>query len=245
MLAMTLIFRAASISDLGLRRANNEDVGYASGRLLVVADGMGGLPAGEVASGIVVRALVAMEDKPGNDEPLTLLREALESANQEIRAAVDVDPARDGMGTTVTALLLVSDGIAMVHAGDSRCYRMRDGRLRQLTRDDTLVQALVEEGVLTPAEAREHPKRSVVTQALQGRSVTVTGAMLVARRDDRYLLCSDGLSDVVDDESLLRTMRTIPEPHGCAEHLVKLAVQAGAPDNVTVIIADVKGPHQM
>jgi PPM family protein phosphatase len=241
MLPMTLIFRHAIISDLGLRRVNNEDVAYASGRLLVVADGMGGLPAGEVASDIVVRALAAVEDVPGGDEPLTMLRGALESANREIRAAVDVDPARDGMGTTVTALLLTADGIALVHAGDSRCYRMREGRMHQMTRDDTLVQALVDEGVLTAAEAREHPKRSVVTQALQGRSVTVTGAMLAARRDDRYLVCSDGLSDIVDDESIQLAMRTNPEPHGCAEHLVKLAVQAGAPDNVTVIVADVKG----
>jgi protein phosphatase len=240
MLAMTPIFRHAALSDLGLRRANNEDVAYATGRLLVVADGMGGLPAGEVASDLVVRALVtAVDDASAGDDPLSLLGAALETANRQIREAVEADPATDGMGTTVTALLLSGDRIALVHAGDSRCYRLRDGLFQQVTRDDTLVQALVDQGRLTAKEAREHPKRSVVTQALQGRSVTLTGAMLAARLGDRYLLCSDGLSDVVDSENIERTLRSYPKPHDCTESLVKQAVQAGAPDNVTVIVADI------
>jgi protein phosphatase len=237
---MTLIFRHAALSDVGLRRTNNEDVAYATERLLVVADGMGGLPAGEVASEIVMRALVAaVDDAAAGDDPLSLLGAALEAANREIRDAVEADPATEGMGTTVTALLLDGDRIALVHAGDSRCYRLRDGRFQQITRDDTLVQALVDQGRLTASAARHHPKRSVVTQALQGRSVTLTGAMLAARHDDRYLLCSDGLSDVVDNEIIEATLRAYQKPADCAEDLVKQVMQGGAPDNVTVIVADI------
>jgi PPM family protein phosphatase len=236
---MGLSFRAATISDVGLGRTNNEDAAYASRRLLVIADGMGGAPAGEVASEVALRAITAIDDLPDSRDTMSLLRKAVERANEQILEAVLADRARKGMGTTVTALLLQRGRLALVHVGDSRCYLLRDGSLHQLTRDDTMVQALVDEGVLTAEEARRHPQRSLVTEVLQGGPVTLTCSRLTPREGDRFLLCSDGLSDVVTHDSIAAAMLSYPKPAQCAETLVKLAVQAGAPDNVTVIVADV------
>jgi len=240
---MSLIFRPAAISDVGLRRANNEDAAHASRRLLAVADGIGGLPAGEVASDLVIQALIEVDrDAPADLAPkraLTTLQKTVSAANRQIKKLAAADPAREGMGTTLSALLLAGDQAALVHVGDSRAYLLRSGTLTQLTRDDTLVQALVDAGELTPAEARRHPQRSLVMRALQGADVPVAGSLLPVRRGDRYLVCSDGLSDFVADDDIAPAL-LYPEPNTCAERLVKLAVQAGAPDNVTVVVADVE-----
>jgi serine/threonine protein phosphatase PrpC len=232
---MTLILRAAAATDLGLVRANNEDAAFAGQRLVAIADGIGGMPAGELASAAVIRAVAVLEDNPA-DQPA--LRAAIEAANEEIGEAGRIDPVRDGMGTTVTALLLSGAELVLLHIGDSRGYRLRDRELVRITRDDTFVQELVDQGVLSVAEARVHPLRSVVTRAVQGRPLELSLTVLEPRAGDRYLLCSDGLSDVVDDDAIARTLAAHPDRDRCAKELVELALAAGGPDNITVIVAD-------
>jgi serine/threonine protein phosphatase PrpC len=235
---MTLILNAAAASDPGLVRSNNEDVAYAGERLIAVADGIGGQPAGEVASEITIASLVPLDRLPAGEDPLTALPEAVSTANRRIREVAEAQPASGGMGTTVTAVLLTGDQLAIVHAGDSRAYLLRDNALRQLTRDDTYVQELVDRGTLSPDDARRHPRRSLVTRAVQGGDVPPDTWAITGEPGDRLLLCSDGLSDVVDDPALARTLAGFSDRGQCAEQLIKLAHQAGAPDNVTVVIAD-------
>ncbi|GAB1691279.1 PP2C family protein-serine/threonine phosphatase [Krasilnikovia sp. M28-CT-15] len=237
---MTLVLRAVTATDQGLVRDNNEDAAFVGARLLVVADGMGGLPAGELASDILVRTLATVDAMPDSGEPLQDLITALGTANERIEAAVADDGARDGMGTTVTALMLTGDAMAAMNVGDSRCYLSRDGQLTQLTRDDTYVQALVDSGVLTPADARRHPQRALVTQAVQGGPLRPAGRMVPVQPGDRFLLCSDGLSDYVADEVIAETLRQHPDRQECAAELIARTLEAGAPDNVTVIVADVE-----
>ena len=236
---MTLVLRAVAATDQGLVRSNNEDALFVGSRLLVVADGMGGLPAGELASEILIGALAAVDEKPDTGEPLQDLIAALGTANERIEAAVADDDARDGMGTTVTALLMAGDRVAALNVGDSRCYLVRAGELTQLTRDDTYVQALVDQGVLTPDDARRHPQRALVTQAVQGGPFRPAGRMVPVEVGDRFLLCSDGLSDYVEDAVIADTLRDNPDRKTCAAELVNRTLEAGAPDNVTVIVADV------
>jgi serine/threonine protein phosphatase PrpC len=237
---MTFAVRAAAATDQGLGRSNNEDAVFVGTRLFVVADGMGGLPAGELASDILVRALAVVDDMPDTGEPLQDLLAALRTANERIEAAVADDGARDGMGTTVTALVLSGDSVAALNVGDSRCYLVRDGEMTQLTRDDTYVQALVDQGVLTPDDARRHPQRALVTQAVQGGAFQPTGRMVPIRTGDRFLLCSDGLTDYVTDEVIGETLRTRADRETCAAELIRRTLDAGAPDNVSVIVCDVE-----
>ncbi|MGC1213882.1 MAG: PP2C family serine/threonine-protein phosphatase [Micromonospora sp.] len=235
---MTLILRSAILNDVGLVRTNNEDSALAGDRLVAVADGMGGLPAGEVASEIVIRILDELAPPTAPDEAADALRAVVSTANQRIRAAITVDPARDGMGTTLTAALLAGDTLVLAQVGDSRCYLLRDGELTQLTRDDTFVQALVDQGALSPDQARHHPQRSLVTRAVQGSDVPPAIGMLAVLPGDRLLLCSDGLSDYVEDTAIVSALATYGDRQLCGEQLVKLAHQAGAPDNVTVVVSD-------
>ncbi len=240
---MTLTLRTVSASDPGLARPNNEDSAHAGGRLLAVADGVGGMPAGELASQIMIRALAPLESEAGAagsaTESIRALRAAVEEANRQILEACRADPAAEGMGTTVTALLLAGDEFALLHVGDSRAYRCRDGELHQITRDDTFVQSLVDQGLLTLEEARRHPQRSLITRAVQGQHTAPTTQTLAIQPGDRYLLCSDGLSDVVSDEMIGQALRQYAEPRDCVEQLIKLALQAGGPDNITAVLADV------
>ena len=236
---MRLMLRAEEATDIGLVRTNNEDKAYAGRRLIALADGIGGMPSGELASEIVVGALAPLDETPVETDALSALREALESANRQILEAGESDNSHDGMGTTVTALLLSGAEIALVHVGDSRCYFQRDGEMTQLTKDDTFVQTLVDQGLLTADEARTHPRRSIVTQALQGLSYEATCSVHAVRSGDRFLLCSDGLTDVVVDEAIGQALRSYPDQRECADQLVKMALDAGASDNVTVVVADV------
>jgi protein phosphatase len=143
------------------------------------------------------------------------------------------------MGTTVTAIMLAGDRMAALNVGDSRCYLVRDGELTQLTRDDTYVQALVDQGVLTPDDARRHPQRALVTQAVQGGPYRPAGRMVPVRVGDRFLLCSDGLSDYVEDRVIAETLLANPDRKTAAAELVHRTLENGAPDNVTVIVADI------
>lgn len=237
---MSVILRAVAVSDRGKARENNEDAVHAGPNLVAVADGVGGGPSGEVASAIVIRTLAALDSGSRPAAPGEALRAAVEAADQGIRAAIESDPRLDGMGTTLTAMLADGDGLDLVHVGDSRAYAWRDGALTQLTRDDTYVQGLVDKGVISPAEARAHPQRALVTQAVHGAGVTPAYLAVKPQQGDRYLLCSDGLSDYVDDEAIARTLQDQRDLTQCAHQLVQLALAAGAPDNVSVILADVE-----
>jgi serine/threonine protein phosphatase PrpC len=235
---MSLTLRAVMATDPGKIRSNNEDTAYAGVRLVVVADGMGGLPAGELASDIVVAGLRPLDTTDSDVDALELLRDAVYAANDEIKVQADADPERYGMGTTCTAMMLNGDHMSVVHVGDSRGYRLREGKLEQITRDDTYVQLLVDLGEIDVSEARDHPQRSLVTQALQGGAYEPHVFDLDAVPGDRLLLCSDGLSDVITDESIRDVLTTHEDLEEAAARLVELTLRAGAPDNVTVVLAD-------
>lgn len=227
-------------SDIGPVRANNEDAAFATPRLAAIADGVGGAAAGEVASRAAINALVAL-DKRRLDRPLPeALGAAVAAGNASIGFISSCRPQTAGMSTTLTAVALGDDGYAVANVGDSRAYLLREGALRQVTRDDSLVQRLLDSGALTPEEARRHPQRSLVVEALDGDPERTAPAVatLAARPGDRLLLCSDGLSDSVDDDAIAGTLR-IRDRDACAEALVALALEAGARDNVSVVVADV------
>lgn len=235
---MTLVLRYAARSDRGLVRANNEDSVYAGARLLALADGMGGHAAGEVASQLVIAALAHLDDDEPGGDLLAKLDTAVRAGNEAIAAQVEAEPELEGMGTTLTAILFAGDRIGLVHIGDSRGYLLREGELTQITKDDTFVQTLVDEGRITREEAHSHPQRSLIMRALTGHEVEPTLTMREARAGDRYLLCSDGLSDPVSDETILEALQ-IPDVAEAAYRLIELALRGGGPDNVTVVVADV------
>jgi serine/threonine protein phosphatase PrpC len=237
--AMTLHLRWAARTDRGLVRSGNQDCMYAGARLLAVADGMGGMAAGDVASRIVIEALSPLDTQVDDDHQMEALHKALETANGRIAETVAGDAALQGMGTTLTVVHFNGSQAALAHVGDSRAYLLRDGTLNQLTKDDTYVQMLVDQGVIQPEEANSHPRRAVVTQALQGEPVTPAYLVVPPRAGDRWLLCSDGLTTVVSAGSIADTMREHPDAQACAERLLDLALRGGGPDNITVIIADV------
>jgi protein phosphatase len=232
-----ITLRYAAASDRGLVRSNNEDCLYAGSRLVAVADGVGGQAAGEVASELAIAALAPLDDQHAPD-PVVALRGAIETANRYIAAAAEADPALSGMATTVTALLVSGSSIALAHAGDSRAYRLRDGEVEQITRDDTYVQGLVDQGCITPEEASTHPQRSLVTRVLQGSPMEATYLRPDVMPGDRYLLCTDGLPDAAPAGAIAATLAQEPEPEQCAAALVQLALAGGGPDNVTVVVAD-------
>jgi PPM family protein phosphatase len=235
---VTLVLRYAARSDRGLVRANNEDSVYAGARLLALADGMGGHAAGEVASQLVIAALAHLDDDEPGGDLLSKLDDAVREGNSAIAAHVEADPELEGMGTTLTAILFAGNRLGLVHIGDSRGYLLRDGELTQITKDDTFVQTLVDEGRITPEEAHSHPQRSLIMRALTGHEVEPTLIMREARAGDRYLLCSDGLSDPVSQETILEALQ-IPDVAESADRLIELALRGGGPDNVTVVVADV------
>jgi protein phosphatase len=233
-----LVLRYAARSDVGLVRSNNEDSVYAGARLLALADGMGGHAAGEVASQLVIAALAHLDDDEPGGDLLAKLDGAIRSGNSAIAAQVEMEPDLEGMGTTLTAILFAGNRLGLAHIGDSRGYLLRDGELTQITKDDTFVQTLVDEGRITREEAHSHPQRSLIMRALTGHEVEPTLTMREVRTGDRYLLCSDGLSDPVSDETILDALQ-IPDVTDSADRLIELALRGGGPDNVTVVVADV------
>lgn len=237
---MATALRFAARSDVGLLRDGNEDSGYAGPRLLAVADGVGGHVAGEVASSLAIATLAALdEDTPGPDL-LSSLRLAVAAADSQIGDMIGGDPALEGMGTTLTALLRTGSRLAVVHVGDSRSYLLRDGALEQITHDHTFVQSLVDEGRITREEAGSHPQRNLITRALSGHGgVDPDVSIREARPGDRYLVCSDGLSGVVSDDTIHEVLTEALDPEAACEALVSYALRAGGPDNVTVVVADV------
>ena len=236
---MTLTLRFAARSDRGLIREGNQDSVYAGPRLLAVADGMGGMAAGDIASNLTIAAMAPLDEDVPGDALVDALRSAVELANQNLRDAVDANPSLEGMGTTLTGMLFSGTKFGMVHVGDSRAYLLRDGEFIQVTKDDTYVQMLIDEGRITEEEASVHPQRSLLIRALQGSDVDPQYSVRPAVVGDRYLICSDGLSGPVSDDSIAATMREYVDPEQCAERLIQLALRGGGPDNITVIIADV------
>ena len=238
---MDIALRFAARSDVGLVRSVNQDSGYAGPHLLVVADGMGGHAAGDVASSIAIGEMVSLDgESHGADDALDLLAEALHSANIELQQAMQNQPELQGMGTTVTALLRAGNKIAVAHIGDSRAYLLRNGTFTQITRDHSFVQSLIDEGRITEEEAQGHPQRSLVTRVLTGTEGDEPDlAMREAHVGDRYLVCSDGLSGFVAGDTIQEILEQDMPPGRTADRLVELAMRAGAPDNVTCVIGDV------
>src|SRR5690349_18585692 len=238
---MPFAFHYAARSHVGMVRSNNQDSGYAGPRLLVMADGMGGHAGGDIASSVVVSHLVDLDGEAvsGADAGPALQRR-LRAANEELADRIRHEPELDGMGTTLIAILRAHNRLTIAHIGDSRAFLARDGKVSQITQDHSYVQQLVDEGRISEDEAKTHPQRSLVTRVLTGRAEDVPDiAVREARIGDRYMIASDGLTDYVGretiDEQLLAPGRDAGE---VADSLVQLALKAGAPDNVTVVIGD-------
>jgi protein phosphatase len=247
---------AGLASDTGRVRSNNEDMSHLGDDLFVVADGMGGHRGGEVASRLAVNAV-----RDGfADHTLEGLVDAVVRANDSVYQRAADDPDLHGMGTTLVAIAMVEavpsvsdvgeaeeaaeadagDELAWVNVGDSRLYVLRNGDLEQLSEDHSLVEEMVRDGQLTPDEAASHPRRHIVTRALGiDPFVRVDAATIVPYAGDRYVLCSDGLYEEVDDSKIAATLRKLADPTEAARELVRLAVEAGGRDNVTVIVVDV------
>jgi serine/threonine protein phosphatase PrpC len=237
-------FETSARSAIGLVRQGNEDSAFASAQLIAVADGMGGHAAGEVASRIAVQVLqklaptLSAEDID-EDSVEDLLMHSLHSVDAEIAAVTDEDVEKRGMGTTLTALLIRDSRLALLHVGDSRCYRLRGNTLEQLSNDHTVIQELLDQGAISEVEAAEHPQRSMLTQALRGDGdVTPVLQMYEIKKGDRYLLCSDGLSGVLTDKEIKVGLKKSDKDEAI-KFLNDATYINGAPDNVTILIADI------
>jgi protein phosphatase len=242
---MTPTVRSAAGSDIGRRRAVNQDSAYTSSRLLAVADGMGGHAHGEVASALAISAVAEVDASlEGVDlhdvDLLSALGTAMDTAARRLTDVADSDPALRGTGTTLVALLVDGTRVGVGHVGDSRAYLLRDGELRQLTHDHTLVQSLIDEGKLTVDEAVGHPRRSVLVRTLQEGSPAEPDLFTVEGRiGDRFLVCSDGVTAVLDDDEIHEVLADVVERADAVDRLIALANEGGGPDNITCVVADV------
>ncbi|MEU3042508.1 PP2C family serine/threonine-protein phosphatase [Streptomyces diastaticus] len=235
------MLRYAARTDIGMVRSHNEDSGYAGPRLLAVADGMGGYAAGEVASAAVLDCVTALDGRdPGPDLEYEVHATVL-AANARLRSMILEDRSCQGMGTTLTALLWDGAGrVTLAHIGDSRAYLLRDGALHRLTLDHTFVQTLVDSGRLAPEEVATHPQRSLLTRAMTGLDDMEPDIVsLETRAGDRYLVCSDGLTAVIRDDTLAEVLSGSGAPDDVARELINLANRGGGPDNITCVVADV------
>lgn len=236
--APRLAISYATRTDTGLIRAHNEDRAYAGARLLAVADGFGAA-GGEPASSAAIEALKPLDTEVPAGDLLNALERAIHSADAAVRDFVAADPAHEGRGTTLTAMVLSGSRLALVHVGDCRAYLLRGGDLFQITHDHTLVQSLIDEGRLTPDEAASHPQRLLLLRALSGAGVEPDLHLREARAGDRYLLCSDGLSTAVETTAVKDTLLAAADPDAAVRRLVELANAGGGPDNVTCVVADI------
>ena len=235
---MPLVFRYAARSDVGLVRQGNEDSGYASDNLLIVADGMGGHVAGELASATVTAILAGLPIADSEDV-LTQLADAVDEAQLEMRHIIAEQPDFQGMGTTVTVVCWQGDRASIAHVGDSRAYMLRNGELLRLTKDHTYVQTLVDAGQITAEEAATHRRRNLLIRAIDGvNTVEPDLSIREVHAGDRIMLCSDGLSGVLTDAQI-QELLSRSDPPGAVTALVEAAIERGAPDNVTCVVADV------
>ena len=231
-------------SDVGRVRTSNQDSGYAGQFFFVVADGMGGHAGGDVASGIAVRDLAALDRRFSSvAEARAALVAQLKTINEKLSHVVDSNPELAGLGTTVSGMVRVGDRFVVAHIGDSRIYRLSNGELTQVTADHTFVQQLIDAGRITEAEAKDHPRRSVLMRVLgdvdDDPSIDTTD--LPAIPGERWLLCSDGLTGVLDDAHVRDMLAADSAPETVSARLVDRALNGGGPDNITVIVVDVGG----
>ena len=236
-----LSLRYAALSDVGRVRKNNQDSGFASPHLLVVADGVGGEARGDIASSTAVQILRRLDEPPPEDTTEALAG-AIHRAHDRLAELVDEDPELDGTSTTITAALFDGARITVGHVGDSRGYLLRDGTLSQLTKDHTFVQSLIDEGRITEEESRTHPHRNLILRAVDGVHETDPDLFDVELAPgDRVLLCSDGCSGVLDADRIADILGTGSVDYAVVE-LVRASLDAGSTDNVTVVVADVVDP---
>jgi serine/threonine protein phosphatase PrpC len=228
-------------TDVGRARSGNEDSYFCGRTVLAVADGLGGHQGGEVASAAAVEPLAALDGREFADpaEAADELTAAIREANAAILDRAGGDPGLWGMGTTVTAAALAGERhLQLAHVGDSRAYLLRDGSLEQLTTDHTVVAELVRRGRLTPAQAAIHPERSILTRAvgLDPRIPVDTPDPLELQDGDQVLLCSDGLTEPVDDDQIAQLLSAEPDGNAACQALIDAANAAGGPDNITVVL---------
>jgi serine/threonine protein phosphatase PrpC len=237
---MPLAFHYAARSDVGMVRSNNEDSGYAGPHLLAMADGMGGHAGGDVASSLVIGSLVELDGESlSTRDASQALLDRIHAANSQLGRQVRGNPRLEGMGTTLIAMLRARDTMVLAHIGDSRAFLLRDGEVTQITKDHSFVQSLVDEGRITTDEAKTHPQRSLVTRVLTGADDDEPDLVVrQGRAGDRYLIASDGLTDYVARDTVDEVLLEKKDPGECADTLVSLALKAGAPDNVTVVVGD-------
>jgi PPM family protein phosphatase len=238
--------RTAHLTHPGRKRRHNEDSYIHEPPLFAVADGMGGAKAGEVASGLAVEALQLRPDVGGDPEAYVV--DLIQEANRRVYTRATEDASASGMGTTMTVALVDADGshVTIGHVGDSRAYRVRDGELQQLTDDHSLVGELIRSGKLTREEAEVHPQRSVITRALgTDPDVDVDTFVVDARPGDTFLLCSDGLSSMVSDQTILDVVRDHPRDlQATAKALIAAANRGGGDDNITVLVFALDGDSE-
>jgi serine/threonine protein phosphatase PrpC len=237
-------FAVSARTAIGLARSGNEDSALTSSSLLAVADGMGGHAGGEVASQIAIKALATMvpvltAPDIDTDSIEDLLLNSLHTIDGEISRVAGDEIELRGMGTTLTALLIRGDRVALLHVGDSRCYRLRGNTFEQLTHDHTVLQELLDSGTISMSEAVDHPQRSMLTQVLMGEgSVAPVLMVYEVNSKDRFLLCSDGLSSVLTEKEIKSLLKKSNRDEAVLA-LVEATYVNGAPDNVTVVVADV------
>ena len=238
----TLVLEAAACSIAG-PRPENQDAGYAGPGLLAVADGVGGKPAGGVASSLAIRQLSYSLQRADARATDTTLSSAVSAANECLRDAAAICPEWTGMTTTLTAVALTGDDrVVVAHIGDARAYLVRDGHVLRLTADHTFVQGLVDAGVISVAQARVHPMRSIVLHALRGTADDLSHVEVAAfpvQRGDRLLVCSDGLSGVVPSETIGRILVEERRPAHAVTRLMRAALAAGSKDDVTAVVGDI------
>lgn len=242
---MKMSFSYAVRSNIGLgSKQRNEDSAYASADLLVLTDGMGGHAAGDVASSTVLSIMLSLEDEDlGAEDALENLREKVALANATLNTTTNGHPEQEGMGTTLIAVMRTGTMLAMASIGDSRAYMLRAGEFTQMTTDHSFVQALVDDGRITPEEALHHPQRSLVTRVLTGRENDMPDLSLrEAQIGDRFLLCSDGLSDYVNAPTIEAIMTAEMSVEETADALVDIALKASTRDNISVVVAEVVSP---
>jgi protein phosphatase len=228
----------AAISDVGRVRKDNQDSGYAGPHLLAVCDGVGGAARGDIASSTAIGQLRRLDEEAAEDL-LGQVAGALHRAHARIGELVDDDPALSGTSTTATVAFFDGTTVGMGHVGDSRAYLLRDGELRQLTRDHTFVQTLIDDGQITEEESRTHPHRNLILRAIDGiHDLEPDLFRLDVRPGDRLLLCSDGASGVLDPRRMADILGTGNADYAAVE-LVRASLEAGSSDNVTCLVADV------
>jgi len=239
---MASVSHSAAASNVGKIRSNNQDSGYAGHTLFVVADGMGGHAGGDVASAIATKRIMEADRAYLSAQDAEFaLQAALIAANSQLAETVFEHAELTGMGTTVSALVVLDDQVAIAHIGDSRIYLFRDGELSQITTDHTFVQRLVDSGRITEAEAMVHPRRSVLMRVLGDveSSPEIDTSILATRAGDRWLICSDGLSGVVSNTGIANALKSPLDAQAVADRLVKESLDGGAPDNVTIVVVDI------